>query len=208
MKSLAVLSCFGLLSGVLGAQELSHFTFDVGAGFTQGVGGTGRYVDTGWNVRGGAGVNFNHWLSLGLNAGFDSMGINSTTLSSVGVPGGTIRVFSLTLDPVIHLGHHLPLDPYIFGGGGYFRQEQTFTQPGVAYGGGFDPFFGYYPVAYGYNQVIGQYSVNKPGIDAGIGVNIKAIGHGKIFGEARYDRIFLTNGYHTDFLPVTFGFRW
>lgn len=209
MKKLVFLSCFGLLAvAAANAQEFSHFTFDAGAGFTTPVGGTGRYLDTGWNVRGGAGVNFNHWMGAQLNAGYDSMGINSSTLSNIGVPGGTVNVFSLTLDPVIHLGHMLPVDVYITGGGGYFRQEQTFTQPALAYGNTFNPFFGFYPVAYPVNQVVAQYSVNKPGIDAGIGVNFKAFGHTKVFAEARYDRIFLSNGYHTDYVPVTFGFRW
>jgi hypothetical protein len=206
MKKLTLLSCLGLLSGILSAQEFSKFTFDVGAGFTTPVGGTGRYLDTGWNVRGGAGVNFNHWLGVNLNAGYDSMGINTATLTNIGVPGGTVSAFSLTLDPVVHLTPHLPVDVYVTGGGGYFRQEQTFTQPGQAIVGGYYPFFGFYPVSY--NQVIGQYSVNKPGIDAGLGVNFKTWGHSKVFAEARYDRIFLSNGYHTDYVPVTFGFRW
>ena len=208
MKTLTILSCLGLLGGVLSAQEMSKFTFDAGAGFTTAVGGTGRYLDTGWNVRGGAGVNFNHWLGVNLNAGYDSMGINSSTLTNIGVPGGTVSAFSLTLDPVVHLTRHAPVDLYITGGGGYFRQEQTFTQPALAYGGGYYPTFGFYPTAYSYNQVIGQYSVNKPGIDAGMGVNFKTWGHAKVFAEARYDRIFLSNGYHTDYVPVTFGFRW
>jgi len=29
----------------------------------------------------------------------------------------------------------------------------------------------------------------------------------QIFAEARYHRIFMGNG-HTDYLPVSFGFRW
>jgi len=42
--------------------------------------------------------------------------------------------------------------------------------------------------------------------DAGVGI---AFGHkwgGRFFAEARYDRIF-TGNYHTDYLPVTFGYR-
>ena len=208
MKKLVLLSCCGLLTGILNAQEFSHVTFGAGAGFTTPVGGTGRYLDTGYNVRAGGGFNFNHFLGVNLNAGYDSMGINSSTLANIGVPGGTLSVFSLTLDPVVHLGHMLPVDVYVTAGGGYFRQEQTFTQPALAFGTGFYPTFGFFPTVNQVNQVIGQYSVNKPGIDAGLGVNIKALGKGKIFAEARYNRIFLTNGYHTDYVPVTFGFRW
>lgn len=202
MKKLAFVSCFGLLCGVMSAQEFSHFTFDAGAGFTTPVGGTGRYLDTGWNVRAGAGFNLNHWVGADLNANYNWMGINSTTLSNIGVPGGRLSVFSLTLDPVVHLGHMLPVDVYVTGGGGYFRQEQTFTQPTTVIGGGF------FPAAFQVNQIVSQYSVNKPGIDAGLGVNFKTWGHAKMFAEARYNRIFLSNGYHTDYVPVTFGFRW
>jgi hypothetical protein len=49
----------GLIAGQLvSAQEFSRFSFDVGGGFTQPVGNTGRHLDEGWNVRGGAGINF------------------------------------------------------------------------------------------------------------------------------------------------------
>ena len=51
------IACFGfLIAGTLGAQEVSRFSFDVGGGFTQPVGNTGRHLDEGWNVRGGAGI--------------------------------------------------------------------------------------------------------------------------------------------------------
>jgi hypothetical protein len=30
--------------------------------------------------------------------------------------------------------------------------------------------------------------------------------HGKFFAEAKYNRIFAN--YHSDYVPVTFGFRW
>jgi hypothetical protein len=49
--------------------------------------------------------------------------------------------------------------------------------------------------------------VNKPGIDAGAGIAFGTKWHGKVFAEARYDRIFMGN-FHTDYVPVSFGFRW
>jgi hypothetical protein len=57
------------------------------------------------------------------------------------------------------------------------------------------------------NQVVSSYSVNKPGIDAGMGIAFDTKWHGKIFAEARYNRIFM-GPFHTDYVPVTFGFRW
>jgi hypothetical protein len=75
---------------------------------------------------------------------------------------------------------------------------------------GFDPFFGFYPVGVPANQVLSSYSVNKPGIDIGVGIAFGSKWHGKFFAEARYERMFMGNRFSndTEFVPVTFGFRW
>jgi hypothetical protein len=117
-----------------------------------------------------------------------------------------MSVLSATINPIVHLIPKGPVDLYVTGGGGFYRQNQDFTQPGVAVGTGFNPFFGFYNVAVPTNVVVASYSVNKPGIDVGAGV---AFGHkwgGKFFAEARYNRIF-TGTYYTEYIPVTFGFR-
>ena len=31
---------------------------------------------------------------------------------------------------------------------------------------------------------------------------------GKFYAEAKYDHVFLNGFLHTDYLPVSFGFRW
>ena len=76
----------------------------------------------------------------------------------------------------------------------------------MATGVGFSPFFGYFPANYATNIVVSDYSTNRPGIDAGIGIALGSKWGGKFFAEARYERIFMGN-FHTDYLPVTFGFR-
>jgi hypothetical protein len=191
----------------MNAQETPRFTGSVGGGFTNPVGNTGRHLDYGWNVRGGAGVNLSSHVGVNLNVGLDSMGINSSTLNNIGVPGGALRVFSATLDPIIHLNPKGHADVYVTGGGGLFYRYQEFTQPSVGVTTGFDPFFGFYPVAFKTNQVLGSYSVTKPGVDVGAGVAFGSKWHGKFFGEARYERIYMRDS-HTDLVPVTFGFRW
>jgi hypothetical protein len=128
-------------------------------------------------------------------------------LNNIGVPGGGLHVFSATLDPIVHLNPKGHVDVYLTGGGGLYHRYQEFTQPNVAVTTGFDPFFGFYPVAVPVNQVLASYSVNKPGIDGGAGIAIGTKWHGKIFAEAKYNRIFMGN-YYTDYVPVTFGFRW
>ncbi len=208
MKRFALTSCLGLLAvGSLVAQEASKFGFSIGAGFTTPVGNTGRHLDTGWNVRGGAGYNFSPYLGTMIDLGYDSFGINSATLNNIGVPGGGLHVFSATLNPIVHLNPKGHVDIYVTGGGGLYHRYQEFTQPNVAVTPGFDPFFGFFPVAVPVNQVLASYSVNKPGVNIGAGIAFGTKWHGKFFAEARYNHIYMSNS-HTDYMPVTFGFRW
>ena len=206
MKNLAVLVGLALVPWVVTAQEVPRFTFSGGAGFTTPRGVAGENLDYGWNIAAGAGVNFSSHLGVMLDLGYNSMGINSTTLTNLGFGGGNLNVFSATIDPIVHLMPKGPVDVYITGGGGYYRQSQDFTQPTIVSGTGFDPFFGFYPAVYPANVVVSSYSVNKPGFDIGAGVEFGNKWGGKFFAEAKYNRIF-AGGYYTDYIPVTFGFR-
>jgi hypothetical protein len=192
---------FGLVSTVsLSAQETQRFTYGLGAGFTQTVGNTGRSLDDGWNIQGGAGYNFSSYLGAMIDLNYNSMGVNSSTLSNLGFPAGGIHIFSATLDPIVHLTPHRRFDVYLTGGGGIYHRNQDFTQPSGAVFPVFNGFFGG-------TEVLSSYTVNKPGIDAGAGIALGSKWHGKFFAEARYNRIFMGN-FHTDYVPVTFGYRW
>ncbi len=152
-------------------------------------------------------MNLSSYVGIMLDLGYDSFGINSTTLTAVGVPGGDMRIFSARIDPIVHLTPRSHFDLYVTGGGGIYHRTQEFTQPTVGYSTGFDPFYGFYPFAYSATQVLASYTVNKPGIDIGAGVAIGTKWHGKFFAEARYNRIFMRNS-DTDYVPVSFVFRW
>ena len=133
MKRLVISSFFGLLlGGILSAQEVSHFAFDIGAGFTQPVGNSGRHLDEGWNIKGGVGYNFSPYVGVLLQADYNSFGINSSTLRNIGVPGGDLHIFSATLDPIVHLSPKRHADVYVIGGGGLYHRNQEFTQPSSA----------------------------------------------------------------------------
>src|ERR1700681_1577739 len=148
MKSFALATCLGLLAlASVSAQEGSSFAFNIGAGFTTPVGNTGRHLDGGWSLRGGAGYNFSPYVGALIDVGYDSFGINSATLGNIGVPAGGLHVFSATLDPIVHLNPHGHVDVYLTGGGGLYHRYQEFSQPSVVVAPGFDPFFGFYPVA-------------------------------------------------------------
>jgi hypothetical protein len=208
MKTLLFASGMGLLlMSAVQAQETPRFAFNAGAGFTQGVGGTGQRLDPGWNVSLGAGYNFHP--NFGVLAQFNDsqMGINNGTLNSLGFPGGDVNTWSLTLNPIIHTHPRGPVDLYFIGGGGLYHWRQQFTQPTVAVFNGFDPFFGFYQVAVPANEVLTSYSVNKPGVNGGLGLSFGTRWHAKLYAEARYHRIIFGNT-HADMLPVTFGVRW
>ena len=187
--------------GIVSAQENSGVAFNIGGGFTTPLGNTGHNLDAGWNVQGGLGYNFNRWVGALIDLDYNRLGVNSTTLGNLGFAGGDLSVFSATLDPIIYLNHRGRFDVYVTGGGGIYHQYQDFTQPAFV-SSPFNPFFGFYGQA-----VVSSYSVNKPGVDGGVGVEMGTKWHGKLFAEARYNRIFV-GAYHTDYLPVTFGFRW
>jgi hypothetical protein len=208
MKRLTIALGIGILAfATANAQELKKFTADIGGGFTMPAGSTGHYLDTGWNIGGGVGYNFSSHAGVKLNLGYDSMGINSTTLGNVGVPGGNVNIFHASIDPVLHLTPKSKADFYVTAGGGVYHRYQDFTAPTIVTTTAFIPFLGFYPVAVGANQVLSSYVVTKPGFDVGAGVGLGSFGHGKFFAEAKWHRMFL-NGGQTDFIPVTFGFRW
>jgi len=196
-----------IMAGSLAAQETPRFAFEVGAGFTEPVGKAGNELDMGWHIRGSAGVNFSQYVGAMVQLDYNRMGINSVSLGNLGFPGGDVGIFSATLDPIIHLTPRGRADLYIIGGGGLYHWNQEFTAPSVSTLTGFDPFFGFYPVAVPTTQVLSSYSVNRPGANLGAGIAFGSKWHGKFYAEARYHRIFMTNSYHTDYIPVSFGFR-
>ena len=97
-----------------------------------------------------------------------------------------MSVFSFTLDPIVHLNPKGHVDFYVTGGGGLFHRYQEFTAPTVSVVTGFDPFFGFYPVAVQANQILANYSVNKPGMDIGAGVAFGRNGMGNFSRKRVY----------------------
>jgi hypothetical protein len=189
--------------GTMNAQEVSHFSFELGGGFTQTVGNTGRYLNDGWNLQGGVGYNFSPYIGVMGELGYTQLGFNGATLGNLGYPGGGVNVLSATIDPIVHLTPRSHFDLYAIGGGGLYHWAENFSAPT----GGVTPFAtGSFPLVV--PNAGDEYSVNKPGFNAGMGVALGTKWHGKVFAEARYVHIFLNNGERGDYIPVTFGFRW
>jgi opacity protein-like surface antigen len=195
---------------VYGQNEFQRFTFNAGGGFTEPIHRGGESLDRGWNVDLGLGMNFNPYAGLMLKWNYNAMDVNQTTLGDIGFPAGNVTVWSATLNPVIHLAPRSPVDVYITGGAGLYQWKNQFTQPSVSTFTAFDPYFGvFYPVAVPVNQVITDYTMNKFGWNAGMGLAFGAPGLNKVrfYSEARFNRMMLGNDRTFDMIPVSFGVR-
>src|SRR5277367_4613752 len=168
-NALVVLSVMAASTMVhLRAQENDEhrFTANIGGGFVTPVYGSGTQLDNGWNLQAGAGMNVIPYLGFRGEFMFNSMGVNSGTLSALQFPGGDMHVWSFTVDPVIHLTPHHAVDLYLIGGPGVYHRYVEFTQPTVATFTGFDPFLGVsFPVGVPANQVLLSYTTTRLGVN-------------------------------------------
>jgi opacity protein-like surface antigen len=184
--------------------------FSVGGGPTSPVSNTSGRLDVGWNATAGAGVNLHPNFGVMAEFGFNNFGITAAELASVGVPDGSARIYSVTVNPIFRFNPGGRFDAYAMGGGGFYRRTVEFTEPSVAFDTAFDPFYGvFFPVAVPANTVLGSFSQNKAGINGGGGVSfrVKDDSNAKIFAEARYHYLF-TTPVRTPMIPITFGVRW
>jgi hypothetical protein len=205
--NVALTCCIFSIPAALSAQESSRLSFNAQGGFSQTAGNTSRQLNTGWNLGVGAGVNFVPAVGALVQFDFNDFGINSTTLNNLGYPGGNVHVWDFTLDPIVHLHPHGHVDAYLIGGGGVYHVLQQFTAPTIATVTGFNPFFGFYQAGVPASQVLSSYSVNKPGVNGGAGIEFGTKWRGKFYAEARYHRVIFSN-HHIDMIPVSFGYRW
>jgi hypothetical protein len=207
MKTFSTYLAISCLAAIPAFSQ-ANFTGYVGAGPTVPLNPlASRTSNVGWNISAGGGISNDH-VGLMLDFMYNDIGINGTTLAQVGAPQGNVHTWGFTLDPVIHLTREGPADVYLTAGGGIYRRNVEFSQPGVAEVGFFSPWFGYYPGLVGVNQVLASYTTYKGGVDAGAGVAFRlGSSRAKIFAEARYHYIF-TAPTATTMIPVTVGLRW
>lgn len=209
-KRLALPVCLmvSVLSTTASAQSL--LSFSIGGGPTVPAKHTGGRFDTGYNITAGLGIHPIRAAGVMAEFGYYSMGVNSSALSQIGVPGGRGRMYSVTLNPMVHLIPRGKFDVYLIGGGGFYRRTIEFTEPSSEIATGFDPFYGiFFPVEVPTTRILGSFSQNKGGLNAGAGVAIRlgADSRSTFFAESRYHYVY-TTPVRTSILPVTLGFRW
>jgi opacity protein-like surface antigen len=191
------------------AQNTNKFTFNIGGGFTEPVRHTDGRLNTGFNITAGAGVNLAPQVGVIGEFGYNQLDLSDAALSLAGVPAGSTRIYSLTLNPIVRFNPRGRFDAYVVGGGGYYRRTVEFTQPTTATVTAFDPFYGFFPALVPANVVLGSFIQNKGGLNIGGGISVRVRGDSntKFFAETRYHYLY-TTPVRTSILPVTFGIRW
>jgi opacity protein-like surface antigen len=190
--------------------QWSHIDFSAGAGFTEPEGHAGSDLNTGWNLDFRGGYKPMPHLALDLDFNYNRWSLNNTALARYGEPGGTESIWSFSFTPMLRGSPRWHVSPYILGGPGIYYRNLSLTQPALVNTVFCDFFFGFcYPAVVGVNQVVASSTTYKFGYSAGAGLEFP-LGqiHAKVFGEARYSRMFTTNGADRSFVPVTFGLRW
>jgi hypothetical protein len=184
----------------------SHIAVEAGAGATAPIGNSQRDLTWGWNFTGGVGYKFAPRFALMAEYSFDRNKIPAAVLEAVGEPGGNVHTWSLTLDPVFYYKTGGRIGGYITGGGGFYRKLTSFTEP-VDEEGEYCDYFYCYPYTVVENVVVSHYSSNQGGANLGTGLTFGRWNSGKFYAEARYTWLD-TPGRGTQFVPVTFGYRW
>ena len=205
-----VVCCF---SGWALGQEhegWSRVDGSVGAGFTAPEGRAGNLVNMGWNIDARGGYRPSAHLALDLDFNYNRWNLNGAALARYGEPGGYTTIWSASFLPILYGSPHWHVTPYAMGGPGVYYRNLSLTQPALINTFYCDPFFGFcYPATVGVNQVVASSTTYKMGFNAGAGLEVR-MGYAplKVFGEARYSRMFTTHGSDIWFVPVTFGIRW
>ena len=136
-----------------------------------------------------------------LDLNYNTLDLPGAQLFNFGVSTGGFHILSATIDPIVHLTPKSRVDLYVTGGGGLYHRIEDYSVPTLTAAPTYNPFLGFVP-----SPLVTSYSSNKAGVDAGVGIAFGSKWKGKFFAEARYNRIL--GQYHTDYLPVTFGYRW
>jgi hypothetical protein len=187
-------------------SKWDRLAVEAGAGFTAPVGNSSGDLTYGWNFRGGLGYNLAKKFAVLGEYEFDRNKIPAAILAQVGTPGGNVHTWSLTLDPEWKYKTSGNWGGYLIGGGGFYRQLTSFTEPVLAEGS-YCSFFYCYPIYYTTNAVVSHYSSNQGGLNLGTGLTFGNWNQAKFFAEARYEWLD-TPGHPTQIVPVTFGVRW
>lgn len=191
------------------AQEDRHFTFNVGGGFSPLSGQITQRLQDGWNFTFGGGYRFTRHFETNLQFAYNGFGVKQAVLQEAGTPAANSHLWSITVDPKLHLHPFAKVDPYLVGAFGYFRRTVQFTQPTLTTVLVYDPFFDFFPFPelVPANIVLGNVTRGGVGGNAGAGFDFPFLWTFRLFVEARYQYA-ATGAIPTRMIPVTIGIQW
>lgn len=191
------------------STPLDSFVFEGGGGFTAPAGGTSNVIDYGYNLMGGVGFKESRYFSTIAEFSYNHNSLTQSELNRQVVPDGHRVILAVTLEQKFNLSAG-PTHAYLIGGGGYYHQRTTYTEPGAPLQ--CDPFSGF--CIGGGDIILGQFSTDQAGFNAGAGIEHRftPYSNAKLFVESRYTYLdtpahLSTPGRATQIIPVTIGLR-
>lgn len=185
-------------------------------GFSEPIGTTSDYLQGGYAIGGGltlvpSATSPLTWRFDLSYAGHDAsselinLGQQST---NVQINGGTVQLWSLTGDAVLHVPVVYGVRAYGLAGVGVYHTRVELTQTVPYYGGYYfcDPFWGFCDAGYGYgNAVVIAHDTTKFGWNVGGGLEFALPSGDSWFIEARYNRVSASTP--IEFVPIEVGYR-
>lgn len=166
----------------------------------------GNFIKDGFNLSAGGGLRATRTFELLGEFDYARSGVLDSRLAQLNVPNGNARMYSVTGNLKINLIPG-PVNLYAIGGGGWYRRTVEFTQPTTAVVPFFDPWFGFFGQAVvPANQVLGSFTLDAGGVNAGGGLAFRISHNTRIYAEARVHRAY-THPTNTTIVPLTFGIR-
>jgi hypothetical protein len=197
------------------AQDYAKFNFNVGGGMSAPVNPTAKYVGLSGNFTMGAGYNLNKNSSFAGEFLWNGLPPN-TVVSLPNAPFGNINMYSLGAS---YRYHHDSLAGsifglYLIGGGGWYYRYSTVDKnylvpPTTVCQPIYNEWWGYGCDTGGYvvTQTLAAKGNSAGGVNGGAGFTIRLTDSGlKFYVESRYHYAW-SNRVPSNFIPVTFGFR-
>jgi hypothetical protein len=178
------------------ADGSEKYIFYGGAGFTQPVGNTYRYLTPSWAVQVGGGRQFNKHFAVPIEFDWDEFGFTKLNLddesyiytgdgnpSDNGIDANS-HIWSFSIDPRYNFMQGEKWGAYGLIGVGFYHKVGNLTAPQEEEY--YDPFYG--PEVFEVQGNFAHYTSNAPGFAGGVGVTYKFshFSNEAFYAEARY----------------------
>ena len=195
-------------------HDYKNWNFSTSIGANMDSGTTKEFV-RGGGVAATAGVARNANKYLGLRADFiwANLPLRQSTLGIAQATSATNNLYSITLDPIIHIPATQLYSGYVLFGGGFYHRVGHLDSDTATPGSGCNSFWAWWGACQNSNAFIPlnssfvSSSLNEFGYNYGGGVARKMPSGVEIYGEYRFLHG-SHNGITTDVRPITIGVRW